>query len=101
MADLTDTRIPIAVLTGFLGSGKTTVLRHLSQLGELKKTLILVNEFGEVGLDHDLLSPIADDTLVAINAGCICCTIRTDLAETLSAAPFRYARGGERWFASL
>ena len=98
MADLTDTRIPIAVLTGFLGSGKTTVLRHLSQLGELKKTLILVNEFGEVGLDHDLLSPIADDTLVAINAGCICCTIRTDLAETLSAAPFRYARGGERWF---
>ena len=91
-------RIPIAVLTGFLGSGKTTVLRHLAQKGELSRTLVLVNEFGEVGLDHHLLTPIADDTLVAIDSGCICCTIRADLAQTLAAAPGRYARGGERWF---
>jgi len=95
---LKEGRIPIAVLTGFLGSGKTTVLRHLAQMGELSRTLVLVNEFGEVGLDHHLLTPLADDTLVAIDSGCICCTIRTDLAQTLVAAPGRYARGGERWF---
>ena len=90
--------IPITVLTGFLGSGKTTVLDHLSRVGALERTLVLINEFGEVGLDHDLLTPIDDDTLVAVNSGCICCTIRADLVQTLSEAPWRYARGGERWF---
>ncbi|MEE4301172.1 MAG: GTP-binding protein [Pseudomonadales bacterium] len=91
-------RIPVAVLTGFLGSGKTTLLSHLARAGELGRTLVLVNEFGEVGLDHQLLVPIEDDTLVAMDSGCICCTIRRDLAETLARAPGRYARGGERWF---
>ncbi len=91
-------RIPVAVLTGFLGSGKTTVLRHLARNGGLDRTLVLVNEFGEVGLDHQLLARIDDDTLVALDAGCICCTIRSDLARTLAAAPGRYARGGKRWF---
>jgi len=90
--------IPITVLTGFLGSGKTTVLRHLGSLGVLQRTLILVNEFGEVGLDHELLTPIDDDTLVAVESGCICCTIRADLVQTLSEAPWRYARDGQRWF---
>ena len=84
--------IPITVLTGFLGSGKTTVLRHLGQRGLLNRTLVLVNEFGEVGLDHDLLSPIDDDTLVAVDSGCICCTIRADLVQTLTEAPWRHAR---------
>lgn len=91
-------RIPITVLTGFLGSGKTTVLSHLLRRGLFDRTLILVNEFGEIGLDHDLLTPIDDDTLVAVNSGCICCTIRADLVQTLSEAPWRYARSGERWF---
>ena len=90
--------IPITVLTGFLGSGKTTVLRYLAELGVLNRTLVLVNEFGEVGLDHELLAPIDDDTLVAVESGCICCTIRADLVQTLSEAPWRYARGGSRWF---
>ena len=90
--------IPITVLTGFLGSGKTTVLRHLGKSGHLDRTLVLVNEFGEVGLDHDLLTPIDDDTLVAVDSGCICCTIRADLVQTLSEAIWRYARNGERWF---
>lgn len=90
--------IPITVLTGFLGSGKTTVLRHLGQGGVLNRTLVLVNEFGEVGLDHDLLSPIDDDTLVAVDSGCICCTIRADLVQALTEAPWRYARNGQRWF---
>ena len=91
-------RIPITILTGFLGSGKTTVLRHLSRVGAMERTLVLVNEFGEIGLDHDLLTPIDDDTLVAVDSGCICCTIRADLVATLSEAPWRYARDGERWF---
>ena len=90
--------IPISVLTGFLGSGKTTVLRHLVREGALSRTLVLVNEFGEVGLDHHLLTPIDDDTLVALDSGCICCTIRADLAQALSEAPWRYSREGERWF---
>ena len=90
--------IPITVLTGFLGSGKTTVLRYLAELGVLNRTLVLVNEFGEVGLDHELLAPIDDDTLVAVESGCICCTIRADLVQTLSEAPWRYARAGSRWF---
>ena len=81
MKNTSETRIPVTVLTGFLGSGKTTVLRHLGQIGALDRTLILVNEFGEVGLDHELLTPIDDDTMVAVNSGCICCSIRADLAD--------------------
>lgn len=91
-------RIPVSVLTGFLGSGKTTALAHLARTGALERTLVLVNEFGEVGLDHQLLTRIDDDTLVAMDSGCICCTIRRDLAETLAKAPGRYSRGGECWF---
>lgn len=98
MQSNSDLRIPIAVLTGFLGSGKTTVLRHLGQIGALERTLILVNEFGEVGLDHELLTPIDDDMLVAVSSGCICCSIRSDLVKTLKEAPWRFARDGERWF---
>jgi G3E family GTPase len=91
-------RIPVAVLTGFLGSGKTTILRHLMQTHALSRTLVIINEFGEVGLDHHLVSHVDDDTVVALSSGCICCTIRGDLAETLARAPGRYARGGKRWF---
>ena len=91
-------RIPISVLTGFLGSGKTTILKHFVRSGDLSRTLVLINEFGEVGLDHHLLTPIDDDTLVALDSGCICCTIRADLSKTLAEAPWRYSRDGVRWF---
>ena len=91
-------RIPISVLTGFLGSGKTTVLKHLARSGDLSRVLVLVNEFGEIGLDHHLLTPIDDDTLIALDSGCICCTIRADLSKTLGEAPWRYSRDGARWF---
>ena len=91
-------RLPVSVLTGFLGSGKTTVLNHLIQQPELSRTLVLINEFGEVGLDHQLVAYSKDDVVIEMSSGCLCCTIRGDLAKTLREAPGRFARGGQRWF---
>jgi G3E family GTPase len=90
--------IPVTLLTGFLGSGKTTVLSHLVRQPELARTLVIINEFGEIGLDHLLMTRIADDSVVAMSSGCLCCTIRGDLASTLKDAHWRFARGGERQF---
>ncbi len=91
-------RLPVSVLTGFLGSGKTTVLNHLVQQPTLNRTLVLINEFGEIGLDHDLVTHSKDDVVVEMSSGCLCCTIRGDLAKTLREAPGRFARCGEPWF---
>lgn len=93
-----DRRIPVTVLTGFLGAGKTTVLNHLVQRPELRRTLVLINEFGEIGLDHLLVAQGRDDVIVEMSSGCLCCTIRGDLVDTLRDAPWRFARGGETWF---
>ncbi|MBK1633059.1 GTP-binding protein [Thiohalocapsa halophila] len=90
--------IPITLLTGFLGSGKTTVLNHLVRQPELARTLVIVNEFGEVGLDHLLMSRVPDDAVVEMSSGCLCCTVRGDLVSTLKNAHWRYARAGERQF---
>jgi G3E family GTPase len=73
---------PVTVLTGFLGAGKTTLLNHLLQQPELARTAVLVNEFGEIGLAHLLVEKL-DDTTVLLNAGCLCCTVRGDLARVL------------------
>jgi len=91
-------RLPVSVLTGFLGSGKTTVLNHLTQQAGMSRTLVLINEFGEVGLDHDLVTYSKDDVVIEMSSGCLCCTIRGDLAKTLREAPGRFARGGKLWF---
>jgi G3E family GTPase len=91
-------RIPISVLTGFLGSGKTTTLNELIKHKALSRTLVLINEFGEIGLDHHLVAQSEDAVVVEMSSGCLCCTIRGDLAKTLREAPGRFARGGERWF---
>ncbi len=77
-----DEPLPVSVLTGFLGSGKTTVLRHLLRHPAMVETAVVVNEFGEVGLDH-LLVETADEDTVLLNSGCLCCTVRGDLIDTL------------------
>jgi G3E family GTPase len=73
-------RIPVSVLTGFLGSGKTTLLRRLLTDPGMERTAVLINEFGEIGLDHLLVKSVLDGAVVLQN-GCICCTLRTDLRE--------------------
>jgi len=73
---------PVNLLTGFLGSGKTTLLKRLLADPALFDTAVLINEFGEVGLDHHLLERL-DDTMVLLQSGCLCCTIRGDLADAL------------------
>ncbi len=91
-------KVPVTLLTGFLGSGKTTVLNHLLQHSALANTLVIINEFGEIGIDHALLVHTNEDIVVEMSSGCLCCTIRGDLAKTLHDAPWRFARDGKRWF---
>ena len=74
--------VDLYVLSGFLGSGKTTLLGHLLRHSDFSDTAVIVNEFGEVGLDHDLLESARDDVVV-LPGGCICCAIREDLASTI------------------
>ncbi|MDR3376944.1 MAG: GTP-binding protein [Ancalomicrobiaceae bacterium] len=74
--------IPVTVLTGYLGAGKTTLLNRLLKSPEMADTAVIINEFGEVGIDH-LLVERADDGIVELSSGCLCCTIRGDLVTTL------------------
>jgi G3E family GTPase len=74
--------IPVDIITGFLGSGKTTLLQRLLAAPELADTAVLVNEFGEVGLDHHLLRPVSGD-VVLLPSGCLCCTIREDIGAAI------------------
>jgi G3E family GTPase len=73
---------PLSILTGFLGAGKTTLLNKLLQAPELADCLVLINEFGEVGLDHLFVEKV-DGNVVVMASGCLCCTIRGDLVATL------------------
>lgn len=74
--------IPLIVLTGFLGAGKTTLLNKLLREPEMADTVVIINEFGEIGIDHQLVEQV-DDTMVLMASGCLCCTIRGDLVTTL------------------
>ncbi|UFN47495.1 GTP-binding protein [Roseomonas sp. OT10] len=79
---MTGDRIPVTVLTGFLGAGKTTLLNRLLRHPDMADTAVLINEFGEIGLDHLLVGRLDEDT-VLLNAGCLCCTVRGDLMRAL------------------
>ena len=74
--------VEITVLSGFLGSGKTTLIRTLLERPDLQKTAVIINEFGEIGLDHELIETSEED-LVELSTGCICCVMRGDLQEAV------------------
>ncbi len=75
-------RMPVALITGFLGSGKTTLLNHILRDPRMARSLVLVNEFGEIGLDHLFVQSV-DGDMVLMKSGCVCCTIKGDLERTL------------------
>ena len=75
-------RLPIHVITGFLGSGKTTLLNQLIPQAGMQRTAIIVNEFGEIGIDHLLIKTTTEDIMM-LEGGCLCCSVRSDLVNTL------------------
>ena len=84
--------LPVNVLTGALGSGKTTLLKALLRAPRLAGTMVLVNELGEVGIDHHLVEHASESTLLLEN-GCLCCAMREDLKTALKDLHSRRARG--------
>jgi G3E family GTPase len=85
-------RIPVTVVTGFLGAGKTTLIRELLTRPEGANTAVVVNEFGEIGIDHALLRS-SSDTTVLLGNGCLCCAVRTDLQDSLRTLYAERAQG--------
>src|SRR5437899_8177739 len=85
-------RIPVTVLTGFLGSGKTTVLNHVLKQPGMAATAVIVNEFGEIGLNHLLVERSSEDS-VLLNSGCLGCTVRGNIVDTLTNLFFDVVKG--------
>ena len=87
-----ENKIPVNIITGFLGSGKTTLLNHWVNSPELKDTLVLINEFGDVGLDHELVESV-DSSVVLLQSGCICCSLQGALVDSLATNLIKAQRG--------
>jgi G3E family GTPase len=92
LADAPPDFTPVTLITGCLGSGKTTLLQRLLRDPALSDTAVLINEFGEIGLDHHLLERI-DETMVMLQSGCVCCTIRGELSAAIKDLHSRRERG--------
>jgi len=86
------TTTPVTVVTGFLGSGKTTLISRLLRDPRLVNTAVIVNEFGEVGLEHALVEPIRGE-VVLLAQGCLCCALNGDLSATLEGLDTKRAAG--------
>ena len=82
MTQRNESTLPVVIITGFLGSGKTTLLNYLVKQPSMKLTAIIINEFGEIGIDH-LLVETSTEQIIEMNNGCICCTVRGDLQDKL------------------
>src|SRR5579863_9010406 len=89
--------MPVVVLTGFLGSGKTTLLRRALTAPEFSDTAVIINEIGEIAIDHFLVDFVAGEVL-ELPGGCLCCAVREDLAETLRSLIDRRDAGDIRAF---
>ena len=85
-------KIPVTILTGFLGSGKTTALSHLIRQPAMANAAVIINEFGEISLDHELIEKI-DGDVIEIQGGCLCCTVRGDLIEALHNLLLKRSKG--------
>ncbi len=90
-------KIPVTILTGFLGSGKTTLLSHLIRQPALSSAAVIINEFGEISLDHELIEK-TDGDVVEIQGGCLCCTVRGDLVKALHDLMLKRTQGTVRAF---
>jgi G3E family GTPase len=95
-----DPRIPVTVLTGYLGAGKTTLLNRILGEEHGRRYAVIVNEFGEIGIDGDLIAS-GDEELFEMNNGCVCCTVRGDLIRTLHGLVHRNAGGAGRFDAVI
>jgi len=93
MSDVWATPVTANLLTGFLGAGKTSLLKRLLRQPGLADTAVLINEFGEVGIDHLLIAEVVDEEVVLLQSGCVCCTIRGDLKDALLRLHGRRQRG--------
>lgn len=89
---MNSTALPVTLLTGFLGSGKTTVLNHLLRRPGFARTAVIINELGDIGIDHDLVETATED-FVLLKSGCVCCSVRSDLIDTLRRLFLRRVRG--------
>ncbi|SDY37028.1 GTP-binding protein [Nitrosomonas sp. Nm33] len=98
LTSTTPSLIPVTLLTGYLGSGKTTILNHIMQQSMMADTLVIINEFGEIALDHLLVVHSTDNVVMEMGSGCLCCTIRSDLVKTLQDLTWRFSRNGKRQF---
>jgi G3E family GTPase len=94
---MADERLPVMLLTGFLGSGKTTLLNAWLQTTDLANAAVIVNEFGDIGIDHALIASSSDNT-IELSTGCLCCTVRGDLVDTLRELQVKRAKGEVRAF---